>query len=181
MADSALFIVGASGVGKTAALEQIAGADDFLGVCRFFDSIGVPSAEEMTRRFGSGTGWQASATVEWVRRIEEESACMVILEGQTRPSFIRTAATEHGLAAYGIVLLDCRTDVRADRLRHERRQPELVSKDMERWAAYLRGQADALQIPVIDTSDLSLAEVAGRIRDQALQLHPECFLPSASS
>jgi hypothetical protein len=31
---------------------------------------------------------------------------------------------------------------------------------MDSWAAYLRGQADALRLRVIDTSDCSVAQVA---------------------
>jgi hypothetical protein len=33
---------------------------------------------------------------------------------------------------------------------------------MDAWAAYLRGQADALQLPVIETSNLSVDAIADR-------------------
>jgi hypothetical protein len=37
---------------------------------------------------------------------------------------------------------------------------------MERWAAYLLGQADALALPVIDTSRMSVHDVADALEDQ---------------
>ena len=39
---------------------------------------------------------------------------------------------------------------------------------MEGWAAYLRGQADALGLPVIETDGLTVEEVAARIETIAL-------------
>ncbi|MDH3317691.1 MAG: hypothetical protein OER43_18245 [Gammaproteobacteria bacterium] len=181
MAKFALFVVGASGVGKTAALGQLETDADFRGVCRYFDSIGVPPLEDMIRLYGSGEQWQAGATDDWVRKILREPAPIVILEGQTRPSFIRGAAEAHGLTHYRIVLLDCHAEVRRERLTRGRDQPELASLDMNSWAAYLRGQADALRLPIIDTSHLSLAEVASRVREQALEVDPKCFLTGVSS
>lgn len=181
MADSALFVIGASGVGKTSAIKYLAATGEFLGVTRFFDSIGVPSPEEMIREFGSGSAWQERATHDWVRRIAEEPTSIVVLEGQTRPSFVRAAVATHGPPAYEIVLLDCQLRVREERLTRSREQPELASPDMDRWAAYLRGQADALRLPIIDTTELSVKAVAGRIREHALELEPGCFLTSASS
>ncbi len=47
---------------------------------------------------------------------------------------------------------------------------------MDTWAAYLRGQADALALPVIDTSRLSSAEVAAALSvivEQLLSSEPE--------
>jgi len=34
---------------------------------------------------------------------------------------------------------------------------------MNNWAAYLRGQADALHLDVIDTTSLTVTEVAARL------------------
>jgi hypothetical protein len=41
---------------------------------------------------------------------------------------------------------------------------------MMAWAAYLRGQADALTLPVIDTTDLPIAQVAERLEVLARSL-----------
>jgi hypothetical protein len=48
--------------------------------------------------------------------------------------------------------VECEQDEREARLRGPRAQPELVYPQMENWAAYLRGQADALGLDRIDTS-----------------------------
>jgi len=37
---------------------------------------------------------------------------------------------------------------------------------MDAWAAYLRGQAEALELPVLDSTSRSIAEVADLLREQ---------------
>ena len=174
MADAALFVIGASGAGKTAAVKWLQTESGFRGACRFFDSIGVPTVEEMIEEFGSPDGWQEAATDGWVRALVDDPAELVVLEGQTRTGFIRAAAERHGLRRWTIVLMECSSDVRRRRL-GMRGQPGLASEDMERWAAYLRGQADALGLPVIDTSELTVAEAGAELEAHVRRLCPDCF------
>ena len=69
MTPSLLFVIGASGAGKTAAVRAL-DARELPGVrCHYFDSIEVPPAEIMERDFGSGEGWQAHATARWIARL----------------------------------------------------------------------------------------------------------------
>ena len=67
-----------------------------------------------------------------------------------------------------IVLIDCDPVKRNARLHMDRGQPELANPRMDCWAAYLRGQADALKLSIIDTSndpiDKSLAELELLVR-----------------
>lgn len=84
-----------------------------------------------------------------------------------RPSWILDAVSEHSGIRSAILLLDCEDDVRKHRLTTLRGQPELASVDMLKWAAYLKGQADALDLPVLDTSALSLDAVADEIARRA--------------
>lgn len=44
------------------------------------------------------------------------------------------------------------------------RQPELDTPDMDRWAVYLKSQADALGVSVIDTTALSCDQVADQVQ-----------------
>lgn len=60
--------------------------------------------------------------------------------------------------------------VRAARLRGPRAQPELASERMEAWARYLREQAVALGLPVLDTSRLSVDEAAEALRRELADL-----------
>lgn len=160
MASQLLFVIGTSGVGKTAAVEALR-ARPIVGLaCHHFDSISVPTVVEMTRQFASPEHWQEIATQEWAGRLGQCSDPVVILEGQTRPSFIRSALA--GKRA-GIVLLDCHPTVRSQRLRTGRRQPELDTPEMQQWAVYLRGQAEALGLPIIDTTSLTPDEVADQL------------------
>jgi catechol 2,3-dioxygenase-like lactoylglutathione lyase family enzyme len=133
--------------------------------CFHFDSIGVPTAEVMERDHGGAAQWQAAATAEWLARLGRlpGDVRVAVLEAQTRPSFVTGAAARAAPRAAHIVLLDCSSDVRAARLRGPRQQPELATDRMDQWAVYLRGQADALDLPVIDTSLSTVAETADQL------------------
>lgn len=158
-APALLFVTGASGAGKTIAVRAL-DAQGLAGVgCYYFDSVGVPSPAEMIREYGSGDAWQAAMTLQWVRRLMTEPAEVAVLDGQARPSVIRAALESVGSPPAQIVLLDCSPEERARRLAGPRGQPELASPQMSTWAAYLRGQADALGLPVVDTTGQSVEAV----------------------
>ena len=170
MSSGILFVIGASGVGKTAAVTALA-TRSVAGVeCFFFDQIGVPSPDEMTREFGGGEQWQAHATEQWVHRLATECRSDVsVLDGQTRPTFIHAAIALVGGLCSRTVLLDCSAGDRATRLAN-RGQSELATSQMNSWAAYLRGQAHSLGLPVVDTSALSIPEVADVLEREATLL-----------
>lgn len=168
MTPALLFVVGASGAGKTAAVRAIE-ARALPGVrCYYFDTIGVPTPEEMEREWGGGERWQEHATRSWIERLaaNADAAEVAVLDGQTRPSFIEPHVVRAGVRHVRIVLLDCVPDVRAARLRGPRAQPELATERMDSWAVYLRGQADALGLPVLDTSDISIEAVADALQGE---------------
>jgi signal recognition particle receptor subunit beta len=167
-----LVVTGASGAGKTATVQALE-ARAVPGVrCFYFDSIGVPTAEVMERDHGGQEHWQESATAEWIARLGRlpEDIRVAVLDGQTRPSFVFRAAARTASRTTHVVLLDCSREARAARLRGPRGQPELDDVRMDRWAAYLHGQADALDLPVIDTSALTVAEAADQLERIVLQL-----------
>ena len=169
-APALLFITGASGAGKTTAVQALE-ALGLAGVrCYYFDSIGVPSPAEMIREYGSGEAWQATTTVQWVRRLAGEAAEVTVLEGQARPSVIRTALGSVGQPLAQIVLLDCSPEERGRRLAGPRGQPALASAQMSTWAAYLRGQADAFELPVIDTTGQSIQAITSALVAQVERL-----------
>ena len=161
-APAILVVTGASGAGKTATVRAL----DARGVpgvrCYYLDAIGVPSIDEMHRDFGSPERWQAVATRRWVDHFaaNPDDAELCVLDGQTRPTFVRSAAQDAGIHVARIVLLDCTPAVRRARLTGPRDQPGLSNPQMDCWAAYLRGQADALELPVIDTTDIGIEAAA---------------------
>ncbi|MFA4815336.1 MAG: GNAT family N-acetyltransferase [Candidatus Gracilibacteria bacterium] len=154
------FITGASGVGKTTLTARLKKkyanrAWSFL----HFDSIGVPSVAEMKKEFGSPSGWQEAKTYEWIDKlINEHSDEKVFLEGQVNLQFIHNGFQKHDFKNYKIILIDCGKEEMAYRLTHKRGQPELLTDDMKNWLKFLRNQAKALEVPVVDTSNLSEEE-----------------------
>jgi hypothetical protein len=157
-----VILIGASGAGKTAVAEKLEERPPWAGHTHYFDSIGVPSAREMAS-YGGGEGWQRWASEEWVKRLAGLESPLELLEGQTRPSFLMPELARHPDLDPTILLLDCSPAVRRHRLAKLRGQAELADPRMDAWAAYLRGQADALGLPVIDTTDLTLDEVVAEV------------------
>jgi len=160
-----VLVTGASGVGKTALVKAVeARRLPHIG-CYYFDSIGVPPADEMVRRHGSGEAWQAAMMLEWTRRLTKnaDGVDVAILDGQVRPTFARDAFTEARVSDGRIVLVDCEVEVREARLKGPRQQPDLASARMTAWAAYLKGQADALGLPVIDTTNRTAEQAASQL------------------
>jgi hypothetical protein len=161
-------VTGASGAGKTAAVRALE-ARRLPGVrCYHFDSIGVPTAAVMDAEYGGGEQWQAAATTAWLRRLrsEPEEVRVAVLDGQTRPSVVLADGGGPGTSGgVHVALLDCAPEVRAARLCGPRGQPELATARMDAWAAYLRGQADALGLAVIDTTELTVEAVADRLAE----------------
>ena len=152
---SIFFVTGASASGKTTLLNLLARQDALPDTSyHFFDSIGVPSLEVMQRDFGGSERWQEHATHLWIDRLLTAPAALVVIEGSTRPQFVLAAFRRAKVTHGGVLLLDCGLEERRRRLQIDRAQPELANFHMFAWAAYLRGQADALGLPVLDNSTL---------------------------
>jgi energy-coupling factor transporter ATP-binding protein EcfA2 len=166
---SILVLTGASGAGKTTLVAAL-GALELPGVgCYFFDSVGVPSPEEMTRVFGGGEQWQAAVTEQWIARLmrNDDGVRVAVLDGQVRPSVVKAHLERLGARSWRIVLADCGHTERHARLHGPRAQPELDTRDMDCWAAYLRGQADAYGLHVLDTArplDVTVAELVALVQ-----------------
>lgn len=153
-------ITGASGAGKTTLVRSLEARHQPGVKCYYFDSVGVPSPEEMARDYGSGEAWQAAMTDQWVRRLAEnpDDARVMVLDGQVRPSVLYEAFERYEVQRSEVILIDCGRAVRETRLTNDRNQAELASQQMAEWAAYLRGQADALHLRIFDTTNLRRAE-----------------------
>ncbi len=139
------FITGASGVGKTALVDEIEKKYGDRNEWKFlhFDSIGVPSIAEMNEQYGSPSKWQEAMTYKWIDKIlnEYRHKMMVILEGQVNIEFIQNGFSKYKFNNYKIVHIDCGEDEVCYRLTHKRDQPELLSDDMKNWLKFLRKQA----------------------------------------
>jgi len=163
-----VFLVGASGVGKTTVARLLGGRPHWSGRISSIDDCEVPAAPA-TVNLDSDEARQGWATDHFVAEALATNEPILLLDAQTRPSLINAALSEAPSVESVIILLDCSIEVRAHRLVELRQSPELANPKMDCWAAYLCGQAHALGLPIIDTSWLSIAEVAERVEALALQ------------
>jgi hypothetical protein len=150
MSQAALyFLTGSLASGKTTLLKRVA-AERFPGLWTgHVDASGSP---------GRGVEWVALAATP-----PAGSSPLLVVDGQERPSLMLEAARDAGLQHFHIVLVDCGHDERRRRLMVDRRQPEWDRLDTYAWAAYLRGQADALGLEIIDTTGEPVADSVAKV------------------
>lgn len=161
-----LVLTGASGAGKTTLalkLNELA----IPGVKGFnCDRVKIESDG-----MAASTDRQADILRYWISHLSqpETGIELAVLDTQIRPHRALEVLSQAAISYAQIVLVDCEPGKRNERLRMDRRQPELASPQMDCWAAYLRGQADALRLSIIDTSDdsidKSLVELESLVRD----------------
>jgi predicted GTPase len=156
------FLTGSSGSGKTTLLKRVRREHLPNLCCYHVDDYEVPSREKMDELYGGTDGWQAHNAKQWVRKVVESGPRLVVLDGQIRPTVILAAAAQYGLSEVHVTLIDCCHRERRRRL-YKRDSADLDHLDMYAWAAYLRGQADALKLEVIDTT-------ASTVKESALEL-----------
>lgn len=145
-----IILTGASGAGKTALilkLNELAIPGVEAINC---DRADVPDCSEPSDR-------QADVLRYWLDHLRAKpSIYLAVLDTQIRPHRAREVLDQAGIIHSQIVLVNCEPAIRNERLLRERNQPELANPRMDCWAAYLRGQADALNLSIIDTSNDSL-------------------------
>ena len=168
-----LFITGASGAGKTYLIEKMEKVipHNQLGYFKF-DTIGVPSFEEMISKFGSGEKWQENATHRWVKHFASDKSLpqVVIFEGQYNLDFAIEACKKFGVENYRIVLATVPDEVMTERLIRIRNQPELVNENMFNWSKFLRTQGEAKGALILDTSAISTEEAINHLLEELLEL-----------
>jgi energy-coupling factor transporter ATP-binding protein EcfA2 len=160
-----VILTGASGSGKTTIAEAVAARYGEQVEVYHFDSIGVPPPEEMIANYGSGEAWQRAMTYEWMARVAATPLMgrRILLEGQTRLSFVIEATTAVGISDYVLILADCDDATRTKRLLSDRRQRNLATPTMMNWAKYLRGEARQTHCTILNTAHLSLEHCVQRV------------------
>lgn len=153
-----VLITGASGAGKTfltKALEKALNLE-FASIA-FFDSIGIPSVEEMRKYWDSPEKWQEKMTHQWVERLAlYQDKKIIILEGQFNPQFAIKACQRLKLHNYLLINLYANKKVRNHRLIKLRAQPHLVNVKMDNWAELLKNKTYEAGGYVVDTSNSNI-------------------------
>lgn len=167
-APAILVVTDASGAGKSTLVRALAALALPSLRCYEFDAIGIPSEDDIAARFGGGEAFQAWALDAWIARLarNEDHVTTAVLDAQVRPKAAYDALLRHRITRGAVVLVDCAYDERNSRLRVERGQPELATAQMDTWAAYLRGQADALNLRVIGTTGASVAAGVAALQEE---------------
>lgn len=156
-----IFLTGASGAGKTTLINQFKQeSNDSSIVCLHFDSIGIPSENQMIKDYGSTSEWQKAMIYQWINRFitEFKNKKLVIFEGQVNLDFIIAACKEFKVD-HTIILVHCDDSIRHQRLYHERKQPDLINEKMDNWSHYLKRQAIEQNAVILDTTFKSIDEM----------------------
>ena len=161
-----LVLTGASGAGKTTLtfkLNELA-----LPGVKGINCDRVRIEVDVT---AASTDRQADILRYWISHLSqpETGIELAVLDTQIRPHRALEVLSEAAIDYTQIVLVDCDPVKRNQRLHMERASPELANPRMDCWAAYLRGQADALKLSIIDTTngpmDKSLGELELLVRN----------------
>jgi hypothetical protein len=109
------------------------------------DRVSVPKTADPSDR-------QAEILRYWIAELRRKNEVeLAVLDTQIRPHRAQEVLDQAGVEHSQIVLVNCEHVIRNERLVNERKQPELANPQMDCWAAYLRGQADALNLSIIHT------------------------------
>jgi len=161
-----LVLTGASGAGKTALTLKL----NELGIPGV-DGINCDRVRLEVDETLDASDRQAAILRHWIAQLTREDTKIevAVLDTQIRPHRALEVLNQTGIEHAQIVLVDCDPLIRNERLHLKRFQPELANPRMDCWAAYLRGQADALNLSIIDTTDdpieKSLQTLEGLVKD----------------
>lgn len=117
-------MTGASGVGKTTVLEALRREIEARHLPTLaFDSLGVPTPEQMEAGWESGRGWQKAMTWHWVQTAKNvyRTHPLVVLEGSFDPQYAIAACTANRMR-FSIVLLHKDLDSDWSKYLHESTQ-----------------------------------------------------------
>ncbi|MDR2998755.1 MAG: AAA family ATPase [Microbacterium sp.] len=139
-----LSVTGASGTGKSTALDALRRVDFGRRVtCVEFDSIGVPE--------GADASWRHGAVEHWVRFAIDAQARgeHVVLFGQIPPGELLAAPSAERLDGLAICVLHCSPDEQKERLLHRGEPADSIVHHLQFGEWFRRHAADPTYVPEI--------------------------------
>lgn len=166
-----IFILGASGSGKTTNVKNIENKYGDKYYFAYFDQPKVPSVEEVQEKYGGWENWGIERTNEWIKKIKEDylENRITIFDVHTKPENFENACNNFGITDYVVILLDCSDDERKKRLT-ERGQPHLINDSLLEWAQFLRNEAKNKNYIIIDNTEFSIEEGFKKVEDKVEEL-----------
>ena len=166
-----IFILGASGSGKTTNVKNIENKYSDKYHFAYFDQPRVPSVEEVQEKHGGWENWGVERTNDWVKKIKENyiEDRVTIFDVHTKPQNIENACNDFGIIDYVVILLDCSDDERKNRL-IERGQPHLINDSLFEWALFLRDEAVKRDYIVIENTGLTIEDGLKKVEDKVEEL-----------
>lgn len=166
-----IFILGASGSGKTTNVKTIENKYPDKYHFAYFDQPKVPSVEEVQENYGGWEKWGIERTNEWIKKIKESYVenKVTIFDVHTKPENIENACKDFGITDYVVILLDCSDDERKRRLT-ERGQAHLINDSLLEWAGFLRQEAVNKNYIVINNTELTVEEGFKKVEDTIKEL-----------
>ncbi|MBP7831957.1 MAG: AAA family ATPase [Candidatus Pacebacteria bacterium] len=166
-----IFILGASGSGKTTNVKNIEAKYPDKYHFAYFDQPKVPSAGEVEEKHGGWEKWGIERTNEWVKKIKENyiESRVTLFDVHTKPENIENACKDFNITDYAVILLDCSDDERKKRLT-DRGQPHLINDSLFEWAQFLRNEAFNKNYIIIDNTELTEVEGLKKVQEKVEEL-----------
>lgn len=169
-----IFVLGASGSGKTSNVKNIESKNQDKYHFAYFDQLGVPSEKEVIEKHGGWEQWGLQRLNDLVMKIKEDyiENRVTIFDVQNKPENIESACKEFGISDYTVILLDCSNEERKHRL-IQRNQPHLITDSLLTWAQFLRDEAIRRGYVVIDNTKLTVEEGFKKVEKKVEELSLE--------
>jgi hypothetical protein len=169
-----LVVTGIDGVGKS----TVTGALEARGQpgirCFRFETIGSPSLAAIMAEHGSPQAWQVTAMHQWITSLTANPwrCAVAVLEGEIPPVVVHQTFVEHGITRGRVVLLVCDEATRDSRAVRLPDPAPAARAQREAWARAFCDQAEALRIPVLDTTTTAVEVTVDRLLEVVEQLTP---------
>lgn len=166
-----IFILGASGSGKTSNVRNIESKYQDKYHFAYFDQLGVPPEKEVIEKYGGWEKWGLQRLKELIEKIKKDyiQNRVTIFDVQNKPENIEDVCKEFGISNYVVILLDCSDEERKNRL-VQRNQSHLITDSLITWAQFLRDESTHRGYTIIDNTGLTVEEGFKKVEERVKEI-----------